>query len=157
MHALVKTFTIEDIKTWAACEGTPKSLEISNVVLRALPLEWRGTAIDILSNSSISDTDAGWVVHRSEVLEEALAKRYAAWRLAENVTGIKHPCEKDTVVAAAKYISGSIPWEQFASTATVLWAINERARSASRSKLLAMLKQEQDITISDFTSPYAKV
>lgn len=65
----MKTFTVTDINNWEPCYSPTGYLD-SN---------WSGTAVDMLSISTIAVNDRLWVVMRTDLLPEAKIRLFAAW------------------------------------------------------------------------------
>lgn len=63
----MKTFTIEDIRSWKPCYPPEKKL----------PEGWSGTALDILALTNVAAGDKLWVVLRSEVLSDKVLRLFA--------------------------------------------------------------------------------
>lgn len=63
----MKTFTIEDIRSWKPCYPPEEKL----------PEGWSGNALDILRDENISTKDAFWVVLREEVLDAKTLRLFA--------------------------------------------------------------------------------
>ena len=65
----MKTFTIDDIRSWAPCYDPG----------RHLPENWTGTALDILRMETIPPKDCLWVVCRDGLLSEKIFRLFAVW------------------------------------------------------------------------------
>jgi hypothetical protein len=67
----MKTFSIDDIRSWRACYDP----------IRYLPEKWSGTALDILSNVTIPENDRIWVVLRLEVMTPQDIQEFLRWTI----------------------------------------------------------------------------
>ena len=65
----MKTFTIEDIRSWKPCYDPGRHLAEG----------WSGTCVDILSNDKIPFDDRLWVVLRPELVSDCTMRLFAVW------------------------------------------------------------------------------
>lgn len=65
----LKTFTIDDIRSWGPCYDP----------LEKLPVGWHGTVLDIINLDNVSVDDKFWVVLREGLLSKKLMRLFAVW------------------------------------------------------------------------------
>jgi hypothetical protein len=94
----MKTFTIEDIRSWDPCYDPS----------RYLPEGWSGTSIDILKNESIPFKDRLWVVLRTELVSERTMGLFAVWCYRQTLKFITDPDTRSIEAAsvAERYANG---------------------------------------------------
>ena len=101
----MKTFTIEDIRSWEPCYDPG----------RHLPEGWSGTAVDLLKLDTIPPKDRLWVVLREGVLDAKTLRLFAVWcaRQVEHLlTGER---SKQAIEVAEKYANGQATDEELAA------------------------------------------
>ena len=63
----MKTFTLDDIRSWRPCYDPS----------RHLPEDWQGTVLDILKHDTIPPQDRLWVVLREELIDSKTLRLFA--------------------------------------------------------------------------------
>jgi hypothetical protein len=77
----MKTFTIQDIRSWEPCYDPSKFLKEG----------WKGTAIEILNNENIPFDDRFWCVLRHELMSEKAMRLFIVWCYRQTLKFIDNP------------------------------------------------------------------
>lgn len=124
----MKTFTIEDIRSWKPCYDPNKYL----------PYDWSGTSIDILNKDIIPFQDRLWVVLRKELVSETTARLFAVWCYGRDIS--------NELLSAWEFATWAAKLAAKPSKREESWSATEStrlsARSSTRSKALSAQKEK---------------
>ena len=99
---MLKTFTIDDIRSWKPCYDP----------IKHLPESWSGNAIDILNHDTISPPDKLWVVCREDLIDAKTLRLFAVW-CARQVEHLMHDDRsKIALDVAEKFAHGKATAEE---------------------------------------------
>jgi len=115
----MKTFTINDIRTWNPCYDPSKFLAE----------EWSGTVLDILKKSEIPAADRIWVVCRRELLSDKLLRLFAVWCARQT----KQPDERsiNAINVAEAYAKGLADFADLSDANDSAWSAAINSKSAA--------------------------
>ena len=114
---MLKTFTIDDIRSWKPCYDP----------IKHLPESWSGNAIDILNHDTISPPDKLWVVCREDLIDAKTLRLFAVW-CARQVEHLMHDDRsKIALDVAEKFAHGKATAEEL----TAAWAAAGAAARAA--------------------------
>lgn len=123
---MLKTFTIQDIRSWEPCYDPAKHL----------PENWVGTVIDILRHNTIPAADKLWVVLREELIDAKTLRLFAVWcgRRVEHM--LTDERSKNALTVAEKFANGIASQNELtaasAAARAAAWAGSAAARDAAR-------------------------
>lgn len=143
----LKYFTYKHIKSWNPCYDP----------IKFIPIDWKGTAVDILNIDKIPFEDRLWCVLRNELVSDKVMRLFAVWSYRQTLKFIKNPdprsikaanvaenfalgrCTKKELFAARSDAESA--WSADESTISTgrfvamsaAWSVDESARSAARS------------------------
>lgn len=138
----MKTFTINDIRSWNPCYDPVKHLSEN----------WKGTALDILDNKQIPFEDRLWVICRTALVSEKLMRLFAVWCARQ----VQHLMKDDRSIHALDFMDDYIEsfwliddeewragWSEerdaaWAAARDAAWAV---ARDAQEKHLRHLIKQ----------------
>ncbi len=123
----MKTFTIDDIRSWKPCYDPVKHLTEG----------WSGTVIDILKHETIPSADKFWVVCREELINTKTLRLFAVWcaRQVEHLmTDVR---SKKALDVAERYANGEASDSELAAARTAAWAAAYAAHAAAYSAAYA--------------------
>lgn len=98
----MKTFTIEDIRSWVPCYDPNKHL----------PQDWNGTIIDILKHETIPSQDKLWVVCREELISAKILRLFAVWCVRQVEHLMTDERSKKALNVAERYAHGNATNEE---------------------------------------------
>jgi len=117
----VKTFTIEDIRSWDPCYDP----------VRHLAEDWSGTALDILRDEKMPVASRFWVVLRTEVLDKKTLRLFAVW-CARSVQHLMQDQRSiNAIDIAEKFANGEATEEELETARAEAWAAWETMRKVS--------------------------
>lgn len=117
----MKTFTIEDIRSWEPCYDPNKYL----------PEEWCGTALDILDDKRIPLEDRLWVILRTDLVSERLMRLFAVW-CARQVQHLMTDARSIAALdVAERFANGQASREELDAARAAAWAAAAAAREAA--------------------------
>ena len=93
---MLKTFTIDDIRSWKPCYDPAKHL----------PENWVGTVIDILRHNTIPAADKLWVVLRDELIDSKTLRLFAVWCARQVEHLLTDERSKNALTVAEKFANG---------------------------------------------------
>ena len=117
----MKTFTIEDIRSWKPCYDPS----------RHLPEGWSGPALDILKHETIPAQDKLWVVARESLISAKTLRLYAVWCARQVQHLMKDSRSIAALDVAERYANGSASDEDLAAARDAAWAAAWAARDAA--------------------------
>jgi len=119
---MLKTVTIDDIRSWNPCYDPAKHL----------PKNWAGTAIDILRHDTIPPIDKLWVVCREELIDAKTLRLFAVWCARQVEHLLTDQRSKDVLIVAEKFANGTATTSELTAAADAAWAAADAARAAAR-------------------------
>ena len=125
----IKTFTIEDIRSWDHPCYDP---------IEHLPKDWSGTVIDILKHEAIPAQDKIWVVCRENLISARTLRMFAVFCAREALSLIKDPDPRSIAACdtAERFANGLAGQGE-------LDAARAAAYAAQIAKLIEMCEAEQ--------------
>ena len=123
----MKTFTIDDIRSWNPCYEPN----------RYLPEGWSGTVIDVLKHDSIPPEDKLWVVCREELIDAKTLRLFAVWCARQVEHLMTDERSKKAIDVAERFALGKATEEELAAARDAArdaaWAAaRDAARDAAR-------------------------
>lgn len=121
----MKTFTIDDIRSWNPCYDPNKYLSE----------DWKGTTEDILNNESIPFPDRLWVVLRLELVSARTSRLFAIWCYRDTLNWVKNPDPRSIEAAnvAELFANGEVTEEQLAKARLAATLVDTEAPRAGYS------------------------
>ncbi len=121
----MKTFTIEDIRSWDPCYDP----------IKYLPEGWSGTALDILKNKEIPLCDQFWCVYRDGLISDKILRLFAVWSYRQTLKFIEKPDPRslNAALVAEAYALGKATQEELTAAESAAWSAAESAWSAAES------------------------
>lgn len=120
----MKTFTINDIRSWKPCYNP----------MTYLPEGWSGTCVDILNNENIPHVDRLWCVLRAELVSERTMRLFAVWCYRQTLKFVTNPDSRSIEAAsvAERFANGQATAEEMSAARSSAWsAVWSAARSAA--------------------------
>jgi hypothetical protein len=117
---MLKTFTIDDIRSWKPCYDPMKHL----------PESWSGTAIDILNHDTIPPQDKLWVVCREELIDAKTLRLFGVWCARQVQHLMRDERSKVALDVAEKFAHGTATENDLAAAREAAWDAAEAAREA---------------------------
>jgi hypothetical protein len=114
----VKTFSINDIRSWQPCYDPNKYL----------PETWQGTVLDLLCNDDIPLPDRLWVIMRNDLVSDKLMRLFAVWCARQVQHLMKDERSLRALDVAEAFANGNATQEELAAACDAAWAA---ARSAA--------------------------
>ena len=107
----LKYFDIKDIRSWEPCYDPVEHL-LEN---------WRGTALTILKNETISFEDRLWVVCRSEIASDRTMRLFAVWcaRQVQHLMADKRSI--DALDVAERFANGQATQTELDAAGAAAW------------------------------------
>jgi hypothetical protein len=99
----LKYFNMADLRSWRPCYDPKKHLAE----------DWRGTAITILQNQSISIPDRLWVVLRTDLISERTIRLFAVWCARQVQHLMKDPRSIAALDVAERFANGEASKEEW--------------------------------------------
>ena len=122
----MKTFTIEDIRSWEPCYDPAKHL----------PEDWEGTALDILKLEDIPVGDRLWVVLREDLLDDRTLRLFAVLCAKQARHLMKDERSLKALDVAQAYLEGEASEDDLASATDAAHAAATAAAAPTPPKLL---------------------
>jgi len=118
----MKTFTINDIRSWEPCHD-PASY---------VPETWTGTAIDMLNIKKVPISDRFWAVLRTEVVPERTLRLFAVWcaREASSMIDNLDPRSIKAINVAESYAKGQATEKELLIATRAAFDAHYNARSS---------------------------
>jgi hypothetical protein len=98
----MKTFTIEDIRSWEPCYDPSKHL----------PEGWSGTALDILKHGTIPPKDKMWVVCHEGLIDAKTLRLFAVWCARQTEHLLTDERSRNAINVAERYAHGQATKEE---------------------------------------------
>jgi membrane protease subunit (stomatin/prohibitin family) len=127
----MKTFSIEDIRSWNPCYDPS----------RYLPESWSGTVIDLLTVEQIHVDDRVWVVLREYLIDDKTLRLFSVWCARQVQHLITDERSINAIDVAEKYVLGQCSQSELdaaraaaraAASAAAMDAAMDAARAAAR-------------------------
>lgn len=127
----LKTFTIEDIRSWNPCYDPATQL----------PEGWGGNALDILKRNDVSVDDRFWVVLRKNIIDDKTLRLFAVWCARQVQHLMKDPRSVSAIDMAEDFAKGEASIEDLNAARA---ATRASAQEAQVSQLIKMLEAGYD-------------
>jgi len=124
----VKTFTIEDIRSWDPCYDPRKHL----------PDNWSGTALDILRLDTVPPEDRLWVVLRPEILDDKTMRLFAVWCARSVQHLMSDPRSVAAIDVAEKFANGNATEAELVAARAEAWRAWETMRAGAGETMRGM-------------------
>lgn len=110
----MKTFPIQDIRSWNPCYDPN----------RYLPEDWKGTALDILNHVDIPDKDKLWVVLREVCIDADTLHRFACWNasVALFLSGWNDTRSWNAIKTKLDFLDGKINESDLSDAESAAWS-----------------------------------
>ena len=134
----MRTFTIDDIRSWSPCYDP----------IKHLPEGWSGTVVDLLRYETVSPQDKLWVACREDLIDAKTLRLFAVWcaRSVEHL--LTDDRSRDAINVAERFANGEATEEERAAARDAArdaaWdAARAAARAAQIKKLIEMLEARE--------------
>jgi hypothetical protein len=124
----MKTFTLEQIKSWGPCYNPSKYLPEGKET-------WEGTALEVLRHPSIPDADKLWCVLREDCINTKTLRLFAVWCAEKALKLQATPDERSlkSCKVAKRFAKGLATASEAASAESAAWSAAWSAASEAES------------------------
>ena len=134
----LKTFTIEDIRSWNSCYDRALYL----------PEGWSGTALEILKHEAIPAKDKLWVVLRESIIDDKTLRLFAVWCCRQVQHLMLDPRSIAAVDVTERFALGEATKEEMDAAWDAAWdAARDIAKNAVRHTDWLAALAASDVTV----------